>query len=105
MDYDSGDILISNIDLNQKNQEKIIKYALTQKNYSSLMTDILTIGIDAMKEYLDNNPKIMNKILYELKSKKLLIKVFNKKYDENINNKLKKKILSKIYLKIIYDYL
>ncbi len=101
MDYDSGDILISNIDLNQNNQEKIIKYALTQKNYSSLISDILTIGIDAMKGYLDNNPQIMNKILYDIKSMKLLIKVFNNKYEENINNKLKKKILTKIYLKIM----
>ena len=94
MDFDIADLIISNIDSYGKNQERIIKYVTTHPNYSSLI-------YDAIKIYLDNNPKLMNQILIDIETRKLLKQVLKNKYRDNKNNIYKKKILQKIYLKVM----
>jgi len=54
-----------------------------------------------MKIYLDNNPKLTKQILIDMETRKLLKRVFNNKYRENKNDSDKKKILQKIYLKVM----
>ena len=93
-DYDYADILISNIDLNEKKQKKIISYVIAHEDYSSLI-------YESMKIYLDNNPKLTKQILIDMETRKLLKRVFNNKYRENKNDSDKKKILQKIYLKVM----
>jgi hypothetical protein len=80
--------------LNQKKQKKIISYVIAHEDYSYLI-------YDSIKTYLDLNPKLTKQILIDMETRKLLKRVFNNKYRENKNDSDKKKILQKIYLKVM----
>lgn len=97
---DFADLLQSNIELYDKNIDLIISYTIDQKNNSSYADKLFMIGEDIIKKYLFNNPDFMEVILNEIKQRRILIKLYKQKIQENIDDRIKKRIL-KFGLKLV----
>ena len=94
MDFiDFADLLETNIDLYQKNQNLIISYVLDQRNRSSYANKLFSIGENTIKKYLFDNPIFMEIILNEIIQRKILIKIYKKKLEHSNDNIIKTRIL------------